>query len=380
MISSFIIISVISALIVLTMGIALLAISNTFPKTIKGIKEWGGSYTILSVYLLMFLLHEIFPDFISVILGNFSIVAAYTLMYLGSVRFLKMTLFSRNQIIVIFSIFLLTFILLSCFTSQVKSQVLTLSLYCCLILFMQILLFKSKSKSLGSVLVLISLALLFLVQVFRSVSVLFDFFEPQHIYDISVSSIIDVSMPAIIIPLATMGFILLLSQEHNETLNYISRHDSLTGSLNKKTFIEVLQNQIIYAKRYKNKLSVIMMDLDDFKNVNDRHGHLAGDAVLVDFVRKAKTCLRETDRLARFGGDEFIAILPNTGIVEARSVAKRIYEQGGASKNQVNIPWNVSTGVAEWVGDQDTFENLVTRADRDLYKTKELRSNQQKTS
>lgn len=155
---------------------------------------------------------------------------------------------------------------------------------------------------------------------------------------------------------------------NQRNLAFISRHDGLTGCLNKKTLIELLESQMLYTKRYKNKLSIIMMDLDNFKKINDQHGHLEGDKVLINFANQAKTCLRDSDHLARFGGDEFIAILPNIGLPQAKLVANRIVELGSASR--LALPWSVSTGVAEWGDSDDSFEDLIERADKALYQSK----------
>jgi len=111
----------------------------------------------------------------------------------------------------------------------------------------------------------------------------------------------------------------------------------------------------------------MFIDLDEFKNINDRYGHLGGDQVLVDLAKKVTTCLRKTDLLFRFGGDEFVAILPLTDIQQAVLVAERIHQE--ASKTHP-IPWTVSIGIAELNIKNETAENLLARTDNALYKAK----------
>lgn len=103
------------------------------------------------------------------------------------------------------------------------------------------------------------------------------------------------------------------------------------------------------------------------------HGHLMGDMVLVDFSKKAKNSLRETDQLTRFGGDEFMAILPDTDLNHATLVANRFHEVG---KENQPIAWSVSIGISEWLGNDDSLAALLTRADQALYKSKASGRNQ----
>jgi len=175
------------------------------------------------------------------------------------------------------------------------------------------------------------------------------------------------------IPLGTISFVLLASEKLRRDLEFTSRYDDLTQCLNKRAAMEALQREIARARRHGNKLSIMLIDLDNFKNINDTHGHLEGDKVLVDFSRKAKTSLRETDQLTRFGGDEFMAVLPDTGVEQASLVAERLHEAGREGQP---IAWSVSIGMSEWLDQDDSVAALLTRADKALYKSKAFGRNQ----
>ena len=127
--------------------------------------------------------------------------------------------------------------------------------------------------------------------------------------------------------------------------------------------MEALQREIAHARRHGNKLSIMLLDLDNFKNINDTHGHLEGDKVLVDFSRRAKSSLRETDQLTRFGGDEFMAILPDTDLEQASLIAQRLHE---AAREDQSIAWSVSIGLSEWLDHDDSVATLLTRPDKAL--------------
>ncbi len=101
-------------------------------------------------------------------------------------------------------------------------------------------------------------------------------------------------------------------------------HDSLTGALTRRALIEACDLELERSRRNHQSMSLLMIDLDHFKAINDTHGHPVGDRVLVDFVARVKSLLRLPDRLGRFGGEEFVALLPETSLDEARVVAERL--------------------------------------------------------
>ena len=154
--------------------------------------------------------------------------------------------------------------------------------------------------------------------------------------------------------------------------------DPLTGVFNRRTFLELAEKEIARSRRADTPLALVMLDLDHFKVINDRHGHLAGDFVLKRFVEITRFCLRQEDLFVRYGGEEFCVLLPNTTSDEALALAERvrravenaafIFKTG---KDEPAIPVTVSAGVAEL--DRARLEEiggLVSRADEALYAAK----------
>jgi len=153
----------------------------------------------------------------------------------------------------------------------------------------------------------------------------------------------------------------------------LSETDELTGLYNTRGFAIVADRLFGQAARYKRAISVLMVDSDNLKEVNDNHGHEAGNRLLRQLAERIQAELRYTDVPARYGGDEFVVLLPETPSQGAADVAERIRESmagkplvydGKAVKSTVSI------GVASFPGDGHTMDALVARADRALYKAK----------
>jgi diguanylate cyclase (GGDEF)-like protein len=149
-------------------------------------------------------------------------------------------------------------------------------------------------------------------------------------------------------------------------LDYVARVDSLTGLRNRRDVEETLLATISAAQRRQTSLAVLLIDVDDFKNINDTLGHKAGDAVLVDIALNLRAAMRIEDVLGRWGGEEFLAVLPDTDGVGALVIAERLRARVAdqvATGSQPTV--TVTIGVAEWVtGGPD---ELVSRADAALY-------------
>ena len=165
----------------------------------------------------------------------------------------------------------------------------------------------------------------------------------------------------------------LTEQQHQiEDLRTAVRIDGLTQLANRTYFDEKLNEMITVRKRYGDPFSLLMIDIDNFKAINDSFGHPAGDRILKGVGLKIKASLRGSDFLARFGGDEYALLLIKTDAAAATEVAWKLCEEVRASRfllDDTALSMTLSIGVAEAVGD-DTEETLLERADAALYRRK----------
>ncbi|NQU29708.1 MAG: GGDEF domain-containing protein, partial [Anaerolineae bacterium] len=208
-------------------------------------------------------------------------------------------------------------------------------------------------------------------------------FEVQHISTVGNKFWVEMAASIITFEGKLAAFFSIVDITERRTLalrlEELAMKDELTGIANRRYFMLKIQEEFARAKRYKNPLALLMMDLDNLKIINDTFGHLAGDQVLLQAARVLSDYLRETDLPGRFGGDEFGIILPNTGLLEATQLGERlrqIFTQQRIEIHQNEIQFSMSLGVAELCDNDGNADDLIHRADDALYHAKTSGRNQ----
>src|SRR5579859_6128208 len=149
--------------------------------------------------------------------------------------------------------------------------------------------------------------------------------------------------------------------------------DELTGAYNRRHFMAQAPVEMKRAARYRRPLSFIFLDLDNFKSINDRHGHATGDEALKAFTRLCQETFRPTDLFARYGGEEFVVMLPESGIAQAIGAAERLRTAMRALVIPADPPIRglaASIGVGEFLGETDTLDSILERIDQAAYRAK----------
>ncbi|MFA9406942.1 MAG: GGDEF domain-containing protein, partial [Anaerolineales bacterium] len=148
--------------------------------------------------------------------------------------------------------------------------------------------------------------------------------------------------------------------------------DSLTSVYNRHKLIESLTLEIERARRYDRPLSIIMIDMDRLKSINDTYGHAAGDEALILVADSIKSCIRKVDLPTRFGGDEFMILLPETDLNVAMGVAERICLEVDQRKFEHGTV-SISAGISQWVPEHATGDDLLKAVDKAMYDSKQSR-------
>ena len=200
----------------------------------------------------------------------------------------------------------------------------------------------------------------------------------KHYYDVTTLPIKDRRK-------ITVGTLITIKDVTERHLSFMTAHvlattDSLTGIYNRRHFIELLETELARAILLSLPLAVIMFDIDDFKQFNDTYGHAVGDEILITTTKTCQTHLRELDLLGRYGGDEFVILLPQANPTLAASVAERLCKMLSGLQVAINdkiVSVTISMGVTGYNGQgKETADKLLQSADIALYKAKQHGKNQ----
>ncbi len=156
----------------------------------------------------------------------------------------------------------------------------------------------------------------------------------------------------------------------NEKLTEMAYVDYLTGAYNRRYFYYVAKDLVALARRGDTPISAAMIDIDDFKNINDMYGHDVGDKIIKLLINKIRESLRQSDILARFGGDEFVILFPNTSIKNAEIVMQKVREIVEERSALEGISFTISVGVSDLTDSDKEIDTFLKRADEALYISK----------
>jgi diguanylate cyclase (GGDEF)-like protein len=158
-----------------------------------------------------------------------------------------------------------------------------------------------------------------------------------------------------------------------QQLQWRSRHDGLTGLLNRRAMQEAIDQQLARSRRAGDTFAVVMLDLDHFKSINDRFGHPVGDEALKHVATLLQAGIRDVDRIGRFGGEEFVLLMPSMSLADAALAAERLRQRLSLQplpRPEGPLPLAASWGVAEWKGPAEDAARVLLRADQALYSAK----------
>ena len=354
--------------------------ARDFPADIRGLREWGLGCGLVFFAALFNSLRGMIPDFIAIVLGNLAIEAGIAMVYIGLLRFNERDIPAR----LLATVILLSLLVLVFFThveGSFRARVIVLTgtnallFGLCLMAVLKRRPGHSLHASEGFT------ALFFMVEILISLSrmALAIWKSPVQIDAMPEAWMQGVYYADLAgLPLGTLfmavGLILMSNDRLKERLLYLAAHDTLTGAFSRRAFIELAEREQVRGQRTGQPAALLMVDLDYFKVVNDNYGHLAGDQVLRQFAEIAQGCLRRQDIFGRYGGEEFMVLLPDTARDTALMVAERIRTTAANTSVKVRgqdrpIRITVSIGVA--VGDYRTsLDRLTGLADEAMYRAK----------
>ena len=342
-----------------------------------GLQYWAGGLLLSALAHALLLLYGRIPYLLSIVLGNVLLSSALTGFWLAVRRFHGLALHWGRTLALIAAIALLMWLFQHQFANRVVASGLTLGLQAALVL--SVLLrhhpFGADQHSRGALLLVGGLGLIVLTMLMRASAALFFSLDIASILQGNLVQTLTFMVSFMATLVSSFGFVFMAKERADFANVRLANQDALTGAANRRAVLEALESQLSKAQRQRTPLALLMLDIDHFKRVNDQHGHLAGDQVLRHFVHVVRQRLRATDMLGRYGGEEFLLLLPGTDLAGAQQLAQQLCQAVQAAPcdwQGQRIAVTVSIGVAcAAAGHSRSWEALLQAADQALYRAKD---------
>lgn len=349
------------------MALIMFSLKRSYPPSIRGLNEWGIALLMVTVGSSLAGGFGSLPTFATITLPRILFPSGLFLTYVGAQRFFGETpRFTPWLVLIATSVFAQMW-----FTYQAPDYAARLRLSGAL----SVLLFVAfvnlvRRQGLTSFARLLTVGVLVSTCgiVLMRLAVTVFWHQGDDIYDATPQHLVYLCALSVSILLLAVSMVLLAAERLHAEMAYLASHDSLTNALTRRHMNDVCAIELERSQRHGRCMALLVLDLDHFKAINDTHGHLRGDQVLVDFVAKVNALLRLPDQLARFGGEEFVVLLPETSLEEALGVAERI--RAVCAQPSTVPACTVSIGVTTNMLVGDTVDSLVARADAAMYRAK----------
>ena len=364
----------------LVLAAALYLLSKGLPPSVRGVRVWALGFALQAGGALLVGLRSIYPDVALIPLGNTLVVVGHISQFVAVKQFLDEPIRRWPLWLLGAVVFLTTLVFTYANNSfPARTVIITVGSAIALVATARAL-FRGASRDLVAArytaLLLLGMAAIlalrggYTVASGNTLNTLFagDLFQFMY-----------VSAYVILSVLSGLAFVLLVAERLRVELERMATLDSLTGIYNRRTFTGLVERELARAARTEAPVGLIVIDLDHFKTVNDRYGHVAGDTVLKSFVATAHAALRKQDLLGRYGGEEFCVVLPGASPAEAVMIAQRLRESVETTPVPMgdrSIRYTISVGVAHSNRAGLDLDSLVRDADEALYRAKGRGRNQ----
>jgi diguanylate cyclase (GGDEF)-like protein len=358
------------------MSLVLVFLHRSYPTSVRGLREWTAGAVTGTLAALLMGARGILPDWLTLVVGNMVLIAGVSLFSMGTRRFFDMD----SRFHVFGGIVAAMFVPLAWYSFVEPNYGIRLQLACAVLAGIigehAWLMHKRGGGSFAARFTTVVLTTQAVILALRASST-GTLGENADLFSQSPMQAIYLASYAVTMLALSIGVILLATERLRNDLEYLATHDMMTGTLNRRAIVETAERELARCRRHGHVMSLLMMDLDHFKRINDTYGHLVGDRVLKEFAAKVSALLRRPDQFGRYGGEEFLLLLPDTGREAATVVADRICAAAAESRAPV---CTVSIGLATATLIDNDIDSLLSRADEALYRAKAAGRNQVATA
>ncbi len=352
-----------------------MALASLRRSGLPGVRQWLLANLAVVVYLPLLGLRGVIPDSISIVAANGILALSVALYYAGCAHFLGQPP-RWNWLLggALLQVLAVTYWRYG--DNNLPLRVMAISTYsaavCSATAWLMLKHYRGRRSSVHYRLLTVLACIFALSQLVRSIYFCTLSPVPTDIMLASGWNIMLLCLGAAIMPALSMAAVLMLHESLQTEAENAANRDFMTGALSRKHLFTTGQQHIMHAAASHQPLTLLLIDLDHFKVINDTFGHAAGDEVLRAFAELVRGHLRGRDALGRLGGEEFAILLPDASVEAAWQVAERLRAQAQqhlVSSSFGNCRYSISIGVAGWHGGE-SFDQLCRRADQALYQAK----------
>jgi len=351
------------------MAVVLYFLQRNYPPSVKGLSHWAAGTGMLFLAGLTAATRGISHDLVSIMLANLLIFSGVYLQYFGSQRFFGLSPRFWPRYMVICGLTLASGWFTVGDPQYTPRLMISIAVMTWLFSAHAKLVWVRGDHSFAIRFAFGVLVCSLLSQVLRFTTA---WMLPigTGILDTTPQNLIYIISYPFLMLLTAISLVLMATDRVRTEFEHLASHDSLTNALTRRNLTKICQQELERCNRHGRAMSILLIDIDHFKAINDNYGHQAGDRALVLFVAAVNTLLRRADAIGRLGGEEFVVVLPETPTEVARVVAERIRTK----VRELNHPgkFTVSIGVATNVPGKDSVDGLMARADRAMYQAKQL--------
>lgn len=342
-----------------------------------GIKLMGLGYIFIGIGHFLLGMRDVLNDFTTIVFANPILCLGAILIYRGLLDFLDIAAKLEYHVsLLLIPLFAGLLYYYKFQEPDINTRIILFSLFYSIICFIPTFSIWKHYKKHSSVQIHILFYMFLIMGFFHLFRALWTSFEDQHLnfMDAGLIHSMTVIVSELLVIMTAFITIWMASDKLQTKLSIMARTDSLTQLYNRRTFEENCDVEFSRASRINSPFSIIICDLDLFKNINDKHGHPMGDEVLKVFADTLRNNVRTHDVVARFGGEEFVILLPETGsnrsIVVAENIRKKAHSSFIRTQDGSNILFSASFGVSHFDDDND-WMSVLKRADKALYAAKQ---------
>lgn len=356
--------------------------ARSFPEDIEGLRDWAKAVVLIGCASGLTSMRGLLPDLLAIVAASGLLLLGQLLIVIGLQRYAGRTPTWRPALDCIGAVLILI-VWLTYGAHSYQGRLFIMSLahiaFCAVGGYLA---WRAPPQGFGSRFLATVFALGLVVAVWRIATLPISAHEADEIFDRSTIQQLYLGVFSLGVLGLSIGFIILANERLRLELEYMATRDPMTGALNRRAFYKRAEIEWARSLRSGQPLAAITSDIDFFKKVNDTHGHHVGDLVIKDYAERASAQLRLPDIFARFGGEEFVILLPDTGLAEARQAAERIRREIEKKRDKKLPNYTVSLGVSVVSGGKTGAGNidaLLAEADAALYRAKERGRNRVET-